>query len=47
MYVGKHLADKIFIDFTGNRSEENTVNENGEAEFHCNGGSVSVWVVKQ
>lgn len=47
MYIGKHFAGKRFIDFTGNRSEENTVNDNGEAIFYCNEGSVSVWVVKQ
>jgi alpha-amylase len=32
-----------YRDLTGNLPEPVTTNENGEAEFHCKGGSVSVW----
>lgn len=47
MFIGKHFAGKTFIDFTANRNDEIIININGEAVFKCNGGSVSVWVVKQ
>ena len=46
MQIGKQFVGKTFIDIIGNRQEEITINNNGEAEFRCNGGSVSVWVVK-
>jgi alpha-amylase len=42
MEVGKPNAE--FYDITGHRKEAITTNENGWAEFRCNGGSVSVWV---
>jgi alpha-amylase len=44
MEVGKPNAE--FYDITGQRKEAITTNENGWAEFRCNGGSVSVWVEK-
>jgi alpha-amylase len=46
MEVSVALAGKIFIDALGNRAEEVTLDENGKGVFYCNGGSVSVWVVK-
>ncbi|MES2652072.1 MAG: alpha-amylase [Bacteroidota bacterium] len=46
MEIGAKFSGKTFIDALGNRPEEVTINENGKAEFFCNGGSVSVWVLK-
>lgn len=46
MEMGAQFAGKIFIDALGNRQEEVILNENGRGEFYCNGGSVSVWVLK-
>jgi alpha-amylase len=42
MEVGKPF--KPFYDITGHIKEPIHTNEHGWAEFHCNGGSVSVWV---
>ncbi len=47
MEIGKGHAGKIFIDVTGGREEEITVNEEGWAEFLCHPGSVSVWIGKR
>lgn len=44
MSLGKAHANAAFIDITHNRQDTVTTNENGEAEFHVNGGTVSVWV---
>jgi alpha-amylase len=44
MYIGKQHSGSIFTDITGNRQEETVINENGEGDFHCNAGSVSVWI---
>jgi len=46
MEIGLKHAGKIFVDALGNRSEEIKINENGTAEFCCNAGSVSIWVLK-
>ncbi len=46
MEIGVEFAGKTFIDALGNRQEEVTLNENGSGEFYCNGGSVSVWILK-
>ncbi|MNQ94987.1 Glucan 1,4-alpha-maltohexaosidase precursor [compost metagenome] len=46
MELGAHFAGKTFVDALGNREEEITIDENGWAEFYCNAGSVSVWVLK-
>ncbi|MDN3588147.1 alpha-amylase [Pedobacter aquatilis] len=46
MEVGAKFAGKTFIDALGYREGEVTINESGWAEFHCNAGSVSVWVLK-
>ncbi|MFM7449015.1 MAG: alpha-amylase [Leptolyngbyaceae cyanobacterium] len=44
MEVGK--PDTVFYDITGHIKTPITTNDQGWAEFHCNGGSVSVWVEK-
>lgn len=44
MYVGKQYAGTIFADYSGNREEKITIDEEGKATFLVNGGSVSVWV---
>jgi len=44
--IGKHFAGKTFVDALGYRQQEVVIDENGWAEFHCNAGSVSVWVLK-
>ena len=44
MYIGIHFAGCEMSDATGNVQEKVTVDENGNAEFKCNGGSVSVWI---
>lgn len=36
-----------YVDFLGNRQEEITIDDKGNARFPVNGGSVSVWVQKQ
>ena len=43
MYVGHWHAGKRFRDCLGHRPESVVVNEHGWAQFHVNGGSVSVW----
>jgi alpha-amylase len=46
MEMGKDFAGKTFVDALEKRNEEIVIDENGWGEFLCNGGSVSVWVVK-
>lgn len=46
MEVGQKFAGKTFVDALGHRDQEVVIDENGWAEFHCNAGSVSVWIVK-
>ncbi|UKT64822.1 alpha-amylase [Pedobacter mucosus] len=46
MEIGKKFAGKTFIDALGYREQDVTIDENGWAEFHCNAGSVSVWILK-
>lgn len=46
MEVSNTFAGKTFIDILGNRNEEVTLDENGRGMFFCNGGRVSVWVLK-
>ncbi len=46
MEFGPAFAGKTMIDSLENRPEEITLDENGKGTFLCNGGSVSVWVVK-
>lgn len=47
MQVGPRHANQVFVDITGNRQEEITLDEQGAAEFLVNDGSVSVWVNKE
>lgn len=47
MYVGKQHAGKFFVDAIGNAAETITINEAGEAEFYCAGGTVAVWVDRE
>lgn len=46
MFVGKQHAGKTFVDALANEMQEIVIDENGEAEFYCPGGSVSVWIDK-
>jgi len=45
MEVGK--PNTTFFDITEHIKEPVTTNNDGWGEFHCNGGSVSVWLEKQ
>jgi len=44
MQVGQ--PNKTYIDITENVKEPITTNDDGWAEFRCNGGSVSVWILE-
>jgi len=46
MEIGQKFAGKTFIDALGHREQEVLIDENGCANFHCNAGSVSVWILK-
>lgn len=46
MKIGERFAGKTFIDALNKRTEEITIDENGFGDFLCNGGSVSVWILK-
>jgi alpha-amylase len=46
MFVGKRHIGKTFVDALGHETEEILIDERGEAEFYCPGGSLSVWVDK-
>jgi alpha-amylase len=46
MFAGKRHIGKTFVDALQNEMQEILIDENGEAEFYCAGGSVSVWVDK-
>ena len=46
MYVGEKFKGNVFYDITGNRPETVTIEDDGNAGFFCNDGSVSVWVKK-
>ncbi|WP_312241805.1 alpha-amylase [Pantoea sp.] len=43
--MGEGFAGKSWRDYLGHREETITCDENGSAQFYCNGGSVSVWVL--
>lgn len=47
MYIGKHFARKTFVDLLENRNEKPVIDENGEAFFNCNAGSVSVYITTE
>jgi alpha-amylase len=44
MNVGAINKGAVYADYTGNRTDKITIDENGEGVFPCNGGQVSVWV---
>ena len=44
MNVGKLYQGAIYADYTGNRMDKIMIDNEGNARFWCNGGSVSVWV---
>ena len=44
MYIGKHFAEKIFIDALGHVEEEIVIDEEGYGIFKVKSCSVSVWV---
>ena len=44
MYVGQKFAGSQFVDQTGGRQEIVTIEDDGNANFFVNGGSVSLWV---
>lgn len=44
---GAERAGTVWIDMTGNRQEEITLDADGAAEFNVNGGSVSIWIMKE
>lgn len=46
MYVNKNFAGRQMYDITGNRSDIVTINADGWGNFSCNGGSVSVYVLR-
>ncbi|MDQ3278046.1 MAG: DUF1939 domain-containing protein, partial [Bacteroidota bacterium] len=47
MYIGMQHAGKTFVDALGGEMQEIIIDENGEAEFYCPGGAVSVWIQKE
>lgn len=44
--LGTDFASKSWRDYLGHREETVSADENGNATFHCNAGSVSVWVLE-
>ncbi len=46
IYAGKHNAGKFFKDFLNNTEGKIKIDENGEAEFTCPAGSISVWCLE-
>jgi len=46
MELGTAHAGKSFIDALGHRKDAVQINEEGWGEFHCDGESVSVWILK-
>ncbi|MGS0315249.1 hypothetical protein ACUOP4_30625, partial [Escherichia coli] len=46
LLLGDNYANKTWRDFLGNRDEYVETNDQGEATFFCNAGSVSVWVIE-
>jgi glycosidase len=46
MYVGKQHAGETWVDITGNRADQITINTNGFAAFPVNARSLSIFVQK-
>ena len=47
MNVGDKFANTIFYDYLGNLQNKVQIDSDGNGEFCCNGGSVSVWIKGQ
>lgn len=47
MYVGEKFKGAAFYDITGNRQETIIIAGDGNGDFVCNDGSVSVWVKRK
>lgn len=45
MNIGQKFAGNTFYDCTGHVKEKIIIDENGNAEFKVNGGSVSIWIL--
>ena len=45
MNIGQKFAGSTFYDCTGHVKEKIVIDENGNAEFKVNGGSVSIWIL--
>lgn len=46
MYVGKEYAQCVYVDVLNHVQQEVVIDENGNGCFICQGGSVSVYIVK-
>lgn len=46
MYVGKEYAQCVYVDILNHVQQEVVIDENGNGCFICQGGSVSVYIVK-
>lgn len=46
MYIGLQHANEVYIDITGNTSNEILIDENGIGQFKVNGGSYHIYVNK-
>ena len=44
MNVGDMNQGVTYADYTGNRTDKIVIDNEGNGEFCCNGGQVSVWV---
>jgi alpha-amylase len=47
MNVGTNNHGTVYADYTGNRTDKITIDQEGNGFFPCNGGQVSVWVRDQ
>ncbi len=45
MYVGEDRKGEVWHEITGDRSEEITIDEQGNGCFTVSGGKLAVWVV--
>ena len=45
--LGENYANKRWTDFLNNRQEIIETDDEGNAVFTCNAGSVSVWVIEE
>ncbi|MGX7092822.1 alpha-amylase [Hutsoniella sourekii] len=47
MNVGASQAGRTYVDYMGNVEDKVVINDQGDGDFKCLGGSVSVWVDEQ